>query len=187
MKFVEKNRPEMARRLRELREKDPEALRVFLRDKGPQIFRMMRDEAADPGLFAARKAMSEAERESFEAARAARAMGDGEEKNKAVERLRAALRAQFDARAAMAQLEIGGAKSRAEKLAKKLDEAVSKRDVFLDERLKKALAGDELMDPPMPPPPGGAGPGGREGPGGPRPRGGEGRDLFEDGGERKPR
>ncbi len=170
IKFVEQNRPEMAKRLRALKEKDPEALRAFLRDKGQQIMRMMRDADADPALFAARRAVGESERQSFEAARAARSMGDGEEKTKAVERLREALKAQFDARTTLAQLEIAGAKARAEALSKKLDEAVTKRDAFLDERFKKALSGEELMDPPMPEGPGG-GPARAPGPGaGSRPR-----------------
>lgn len=186
MKFVEKNRPEMAKRLRELREKDPEALRTFLRDKGQQLFRMMRDEEAEPEMFAARRALGESERKSFDAARAARSMGDGAEKTKATERLREALRAQFDARVAITQLEIKGAKARTDVLAKKLDEAIGNRDSFLDERLKKALAGEELMDPPMPEGPGGpGGPGGPRGPDGPGGPGREGRpphgkDLFGD-------
>ncbi|MFM9957052.1 MAG: hypothetical protein ACKVZJ_03180 [Phycisphaerales bacterium] len=169
IKFVEKERPEMAKRLRDLRERDPEALRVFMRDKGRQIARMMREESEQPELWKARRAVADSERASFQAAREAR-KAEGDAKGPESDRLRTALRAQFDARAALAQQELAAAKQRVDRLSAQLEEAVKTRDAFLDERLKKALAGEELMQPPVPVPGGSGGPG-REG----GPRRGEGR------------
>lgn len=187
LRFIEKERPEMAKRLRDLRDRDPEELRAFWRERGPQLVRLIREQKQDPGLFEARKAMRKSETESFEAARAARSLKDkgGNEYEGAVARLREAMGRQFDARVALARLEIKNASAFVAQLSEKLDGAIGKRDEFLKERLEQALAGEELTRPPMGPR-GPGGPGGLGGPGGPGRNGarggpvGEGSDLFEE-------
>lgn len=149
IEFVGKNRPEMAERLRKLRRENPEGLRQFMRDKGGQILQLMKQQRDDPSLFEARGRLLEAERRSREAARVAR-RADGDAKEPAVAALREALAAQFDARAEVAKREIEGAKKWASRLEAQLNESISGRDAFLEERLQRALSGEELREPRRP-------------------------------------
>lgn len=170
LKFLHEHRPEMADRIEKLRAEHPDEFRQFVSQRAAQIVGMMRDQAEDPELWQLRERVFDADRATHKAAKAYHT-AKAEERDAALKSLREAATVQFEARAEVSRAEIRKAKAWADRLESELDERLSSREQFIDERMKELMA--------APPPGGPKGPDGGPGDQRPRGKGMKGKDLFD--------
>jgi len=139
MKFLEDRDPEMFRRLREARDRNPERFDSMIRERWPKIReKMIRNRIERNAQFDTRDQIREADRRTRELAD--RASGaDGDERTRLLGELRTALEAQFDLHAENARSEIAMLQERISSLTAFMDEKLANRAREIEDRMAQLL------------------------------------------------
>lgn len=152
MRFLEANRPELYRRLREAQERNPDRFHEMIRERWPRIREMLAERTGDRGpRDAAVGRMRELDRR-IRGLAARTAESEGEARTAAEAELRAAIEEQFDLHAENARAEIDALQRRIGDLTERLDDATATRALMVDERMRELLALPTSPQPPAPSP-----------------------------------
>lgn len=152
MRFLETNRPELYRRLREAQERNPERFHEMIRERWPRIREMLAERTGERGRHdAAIGRMRELDGRIRDLA-ARTSESEGEARAAAEAELRAAIEEQFDLHAENARAEIEALQRRIGDLTERLDDATAGRATMVDDRMRELLAPSTSPQAPAPAP-----------------------------------
>ncbi len=171
LEFIAEVYPEWMPRIRELQERDPEALRGLIRERRPRLIELMIERRENPDVFEARQSIVRSEMRLRRAAWQFARAENNATREEAEAQLEIVLSEQFDQRIELARAELRGVEREVATKQKSIEEAIANRDELIAERKADLLRAIRDRRPPQPGRDGADRPGRPDDRGGPRPGG----------------